>query len=159
MQVISSYAANQMNVTSRILLPLVCILSLAACTSYRPIPVNGKVAIFPVEQNDFFKAVRVIVDVYKKYEPEMDAMGPKEGESARGRADFGFYVKQASGKLENGNTVRGIVLLEKVKIRGKETLPGQRQKVVNLIDLMRKDIANTFKSRWEPQYVVSYDLE
>jgi hypothetical protein len=148
-----------MNVMLRIPVLLICILSMSACESSRPISVNGKVPLFPVAENDIFKVMRVIVDVYENYESKFAALGPNEGESASGRADFGFQVKPAYGKLADGSTVKGVVLCEQIKIRGKESVPGQRQKIVDIIDRMRDDVVATFESRWKPHYVVPETLE
>jgi hypothetical protein len=150
---------SQMNVMLRIPLLLICLLCCAACESYRPISENGKVPLFPVEENNVFKVLRVIGDVYEKYEPEFAALGPTEGESARGRANLNFHAKLATGKLEDGSTVQGVVLRERIKIHGKESVPGQRQQVVDLIHRMRDDVVATLKSRWKPHYVVSYSFD
>jgi hypothetical protein len=145
----------------RCFLSIVFALSFAACASYKTGLVNGKVAIYPIEQKDYSEALRMMVDASEKFSTEMVALAPKQ----EGKSSGSLTIKpwwglvEASGKLEDGSIAQGSVLGDRFSCRGKELYPGQRQKFKELHDRMTQELAAKFKSRWEPQYVVPETLK
>jgi hypothetical protein len=145
----------------RCFLSFVFALSFAACASYETGLVNGKVAIYPIEETEYSQAYRLFVDAMERYDKEAVALAPKQEQGGNFSFTFkhGWNLYDAGGKLTDGSRVEGMVLADRFTCRGKEAYAGQMQKFKELHDRMTQEVAAKFKSRWEPQYVLPETLE
>lgn len=154
----SAYTFTRLHLMlSRSFLFAVCALMVPACTTYQPVTVDGKTPFYVMEAAEIPKVISRSFELFGRYSKEFEAATAKEDGQFRGKADFSFNFKSATGRTLDGRTVNGVVLLEKVRIRGKGN-PVEKQRAVDLMNRLRADILAELKSSGKQVWVDSYTL-